>query len=284
MALIKAIVQKKEKTLIAEFPNNIYNLYGELQSIGITKPPQKVFISDDDEHDIRVKLYADSDIGNHLILLFNEKNSIADVNTAANAVRNSHEAIQDDLEQNILYDQYDTAEEMIADIRSMTYDAGTVSETFYFPLSGTIYDAEDDEVYEIDNRTLAANEDKIKMAIEEYIESDDYNMANFYDEAGKEKLLAADWGLEYIGDTLYGKVDIRLTEAMTDKEKAEFKDWISGQNSDGAGEGFEQQDIDTDDGALNVSFWHSGDDYFIYDQEEMDEYIKQQGSMQMGGM
>ena len=102
MALIKAIVQKEDKTLIAEFPNNIYNLYGELQSIGITKPPQKVFISDDDEHDIRVKLYADSDIGNHMILLFNEKNSIADVNTAANAVRNSHEAIQDDLEQNMI--------------------------------------------------------------------------------------------------------------------------------------------------------------------------------------
>lgn len=284
MALIKAIVQKEDKTLIAEFPNNIYNLYGELQSIGITKPPQKVFISDDDEHDIRVNLYADSDIGNHLILLFNEKNSIADVNTAANVVRNSHEAIQDDLEQNILYDQYDTAEEMIADIRRMTYDAGTVSETFYFPLTGTIYDAEDDEAYEIDNRTLAANEDKINEAIEEYIASDDYNMAYFYDEAGKEKLLSADWGLAYIGDTLYGKVDIRLTEAMTDKEKAKLKDWISGQNSDGAGEGFEQQDIEIDDGALNVSFWHNGDDYFIYDQEEMDEYIKQQGSMQMGGM
>lgn len=284
MALIKAIVQKEEKTLIAELPNNIYNLYGELQSIGILEPPQKVFIADDGGHDIRVKLYADSDIGNHLILLFNERNSLADVNTAANAVRNSHEAIQDDLEQNILYGQYDSAEEMIADIRSMTYDAGTVSETFYFPLTGTIYDAEDDEPYEIDNRTLAANEDKISEAIEEYIASDDYNMAYFYDKAGKEKLLSADWGLAYIGDTLYGKVDIRLTEAMTEQEKAELKEWISGQNSDGAGEGFEQQDIDTDDGALNVSFWHSGVDYFIYDQEEMDEYISQQGNMQMGGM
>ena len=48
--------------------------------------------------------------------------------------------------------------------------------------------------------------------------------------------------------------------------------------------GFEPRDIPTDEGELNVSFWHSGDDYFLYTQDEMDEYLSQQNGMKSGGM
>lgn len=48
--------------------------------------------------------------------------------------------------------------------------------------------------------------------------------------------------------------------------KADLKDWITGQNSDGLGEGFEQQEINIESysssGRICVSFWHSDDDYF----------------------
>ena len=47
---------------------------------------------------------------------------------------------------------------------------------------------------------------------------------------------------------------------------------------------FEQREIPTDDGDMYVSFWHPGDDYFIYTQEEMDEYINQGQGLKMGGM
>ena len=68
---------------------------------------------------------------------------------------------------------------------------------------------------------------------------------------------------------------------MTPAEEEILKDYIAGQNSDGWGEHFEQQPIDTEDGDLYVSFWNSGDDYSIMTQDELDEYIESQG-MKMG--
>lgn len=50
------------------------------------------------------------------------------------------------------------------------------------------------------------------------------------------------------------------------------------------GEGFEQRAIETKEGDLYVSFWNSGDGYFVYSQDEMDAYIRQQHEMRMGGM
>ena len=84
-------------------------------------------------------------------------------------------------------------------------------------------------------------------------------------------------------DELYGKVDVRLTEPMTEEEEKELRDWIRGQNSDGLGEGFEQREIPTDRGDLSVSFWDSGEGYFIKDDEEMDEYLGHFGQ-RFGGM
>ena len=39
--------------------------------------------------------------------------------------------------------------------------------------------------------------------------------------------------------------------------------WISGQNSDGFGEGLEQREFEIDDGEGYLSFWNSGDNYFM---------------------
>ena len=82
---------------------------------------------------------------------------------------------------------------------------------------------------------------------------------------------------------MFGKIECSLREALTDDETEILKDWISGQNSDGWGEGFEQRPIDTEDGDLYVSFWHSGSDYSIMSHDELDDYIDNQ-SLQIGGM
>ena len=94
----------------------------------------------------------------------------------------------------------------------------------------------------------------------------------------------ARWSVEEIGGVLYGRIDCRSAEAFTSEEIEAIKEGISGQNSDGFGEGFEQREISTDEGDLYVSFWHSGDDYFIHTQEEMDEYINQGNGLKIGGM
>ena len=104
-----------------------------------------------------------------------------------------------------------------------------------------------------------------------------------YDAGLKDKLASMVWGVEEYRGRLFGKIECSLKEEMTPTEEEILKDYISGQNSDGWGEHFEQQPIDTEDGDLYVSFWNSGDDYAIMTQDELDAYIESQG-MKMGGM
>ncbi len=283
--MINAIIQNNNgETLVWEFPGNIYELYHQFRSIGIQKPPSGVKLTDDEDAPIRVKLYAESELGNHLIRLLSEKHNLEDVEAVTSIVENARDIIKEDLEQEIINDQYSTPDELYDDIRQMLYDAGSVSVTFYFPLSGRIYDVEYGEDYQISNAHLQTFESEIREKFEIYMKRDAQNMAEYFDGSGKEKMLLADWGFVYIGDELYGKVDVRLTESMTPEEKENLKDWICGQNSDGLGEGFEQQDIETEDGTLYVSFWDSGNDYFIYDQEEMNLHIGGQLGQQFGGV
>ena len=76
-------------------------------------------------------------------------------------------------------------------------------------------------------------------------------------------------------------VDVTLNGEITEEDEAAIKDYISGQNSDGLGEGFEQQDIRVEEGILNVHFWSFAYDYQIYNEEEFDYHIESQG---MGAM
>ena len=48
------------------------------------------------------------------------------------------EDIKEELEQNILYDQYDSMDEVINAVRQMTQDAGPVKAVFFCPLVGNI--------------------------------------------------------------------------------------------------------------------------------------------------
>ena len=41
-----------------------------------------------------------------------------------------------------------------------------------------------------------------------------------------------------------------------------------GQAADGFGEGLEQREIKTNDGDIYVSFWHSGEDYFMENETD----------------
>ena len=59
-----------------------------------------------------------------------------------------------------------------------------------------------------------------------------------------------------------------------------MKDWISGQNSDGLGEGFEQRPIETVDGSIYVHFWNSGDEYFIVNANEIQKQLHPQTALQ----
>ena len=282
--MITAIIRNRENTLVLDFPRSIYDLYEKLRSIGIMQPPKRIPLTDNEDEDIGVKLFSESDFGQHLLLTLHEKNTIADANMLTLVIGSASEDIKEELEQNILYDQYGSMDEVISAVRQMTQDAGPVKAVFFCPLVGNI-DEGDGDMFTVGDSYLADSADEIADALNRYTANDENDMAAYYnkDDGVSEKLTSAVWSVELHGSRLFGRIDCSLKEALTAEETEALRDWLMGQCSDGLCEGFEQQPIDTMDGELFVSFWNSSDDYAMMTESEFDEYL-QQNEMQMGGM
>ena len=282
--MITAIIRNKENTLVLELPHSIYDIYEKLQSIGIMQPPKQIPLIDNEDEDIGVKLFSDNDFGNHLLLTLSEDNSLADANLLTYIVQNASEDIKEALEQDILYDQYGSMNEVVAAVRQMTQDAGPIKAVFFCPLVGNI-DEGDGDMFTVGDSYLADSVDEIADALNRYTANDENDMATYYnkDDGVSEKLTSAVCSVELHGGRLFGRIDCSLKEPLTTEETERLREWITGQCADGLGEGFEQQPIDTMDGELFVSFWNSGDDYAMMTESEFDEYL-QQNEMQMGGM
>ena len=76
------------------------------------------------------------------------------------------------------------------------------------------------------------------------------------------------WDIEIVNGTAYGKITCELDEPLNMDEQVELAEWISGQNSDGLGEGFEQRPVKTSDGELFVHLWEWNDDYFVLPEND----------------
>ena len=142
--MITAIIRNKNNTLVLDFPRSIYDLYEKLQSVGIMKSPKQIPLTDNEDEDIGVKLFSESDFGQHLLLTLHEKNTIADANMLTLVIGSASDDIKEELEQNILYDQYDSMDEVINAVRQMTQDAGPVKAVFFCPLIGNIDEGDGD--------------------------------------------------------------------------------------------------------------------------------------------
>ena len=282
--MITAIIRNKENTLVLELPHSIYDIYEKLRSIGIMQPPKQIPLTDNEDEDIGVKLFSDNDFGNHLLLTLSEDNSLADANLLTYIVQNASEDIKEALEQDILYDQYGSMNEVVAAVRQMTQDAGPVKAVFFCPLVGNI-DEGDGDMFTVGDSYLADSEDEINDALKEYTANDENDMAAYYneDDGVSEKLTSAVWSVELHGGRLFGRIDCSLKEPLTTEETERLREWITGQCADGLGEGFEQQPIDTMDGELFVSFWNSGDDYAMMTEDEFEDHL-QNTEMTIGGM
>ena len=233
--------------------------------------------------DAPIRLHADSDIGNGLLRILPDSDSLYDVRVTDESVSGVREELRDDLEANLVNEQYDITEELYADIKEMMKSLAGTKMSFFCPLTGNVSD-HDGDYYETDAYMINNNADAIEEAIAKE-QATEINMAEYVgDHAGiKDKLVFAEWGVEEHRGTLYGKIDCYLTESLTPDETERLRDAISGQNSDGLGEGFEQREIPVDEGDLYVSYWHSGDDYFLHTQDEMDAYLSPGNGMKFGG-
>ncbi len=86
------------------------------------------------------------------------------------------------------------------------------------------------------------------------------NLMDYFDgnPSIKEKVGQAVVSVENVDGILYGCTTLQLKEFLEPEELHELCGYITGQYSDGWGEGFEQRDIQVDDGTLNVHFWQGG--------------------------
>lgn len=218
-----------------------------------------------------------------MIKLFNDSHTLRDVNNLANAVMNAPDEVKEALESDILNDQFSTPDELIENVKKQTFEAGQYIETFYFPLVGMLEDEEYDDEYEVGNPFLMDYKWDISELVEKEQDADLGDMKDYFydDDNAQAKMVTARWDVAEKNGRLFGKVDFKLREPFTAEEKEKVREWVRGQNSDGFGEGLEQRPIETEDGDLYVSMWNSGDDYFIYDENEMNNYLSQQ---QSGGM
>ena len=67
---------------------------------------------------------------------------------------------------------------------------------------------------------------------------------------------------------LCGCATVIVDEDLTERGWNDLQDYITGQYSDGWGEGFEQRDIQVEDGILNVHFWQ--EDHFAFSVEKVE--------------
>ena len=125
-SMINAIIYHGENTLVLELPRSIYDIHEKLMSIGCPIAPGRIPLTDNEDDALRVKLYSRIEMGNHLIRILSEQNTLADANTLTFVVLK--------LGEKIAKDQYVSIPEIVADIRQMTYDAGPIKRTFYCPL------------------------------------------------------------------------------------------------------------------------------------------------------
>lgn len=107
----------------------------------------------------------------------------------------------------------------------------------------------------------------------DYLAEDD--MVDYFDEYKEigvtkdliKKVISINWELQTRDS---GKITVKTNALLTYKERKAVSRWISGQNSDGLGEGFEQQDFANYDvnrydyDGNEISVWDLDDDYEEY--------------------
>lgn len=223
----------------------------------------------------QIRMYADSDAGKALLALFNTIDPLYDVYILDRTIYDLNEEIKAKIEQNLLHDSYKNTDEIYDDIKAIMKSDANTKESFYCPLTGNM-DINEYCNVETANETLIENSDVIEeeLALQQ---ADEVYMAEYLNKGSNlgGKLVFAEWCVEKIQGSLYGRIDCYLTGSLTEEETARLKNAILRQNREGLGADFALEEFATEDGDLYVSFWHEGNDYFIYTENEMETYLSQ---------
>lgn len=258
------------------------NIYSALRELGINSLMQRLKVGEND-NGVTLKLVADNDFDAAIAkILIDNRDTLYDAILVAKRLNElKDDAIKEEIERNAVNEQYETKADIYEDIRKMKIGFSVSNEDFYCPLHVRLHDTEG---YDIDlvQEDIAQFEDAICERLE--AEQEDDEMTPYVGEQAdiEDKLLYAEWTVENRNGNLYGKISCYFREPITEGETERLKDTITGQNSDGFGEGFEQHPIRVDSEDIYVSFWDY-DDYFLKTRAEMDEYL-QKNDIKMGGI
>ena len=156
---------------------------------------------------------------------------------------------------------------------------------FYSPLTAEFFPDEPDwedesyneyEGYPMDGHDLLQYADAVDEAVKKDIADFNGDLMQYYheDDSVRSKVVSAVPSAKICGNKLCGCLTVELREPLNEGEQAALCDYISGQYSDGWGEGFEQRDIRVEDGKLYVHFWQDHDFELKRDVPDMTEFKK----------
>ena len=147
----------------------------------------------------------------------------------------------------------------------------------YMPLNATLYAYDDwgdldTEGTEMNGMELTGYEDQIRTALEKnrMPEEAERGIMHWYDKTDSvnDKVQSVVFSVESRNNRLWGVAECRVYEPLSPSEMGKLKDYITGQASDGWGEGFEQREIKTEEGNLYVSLWDSDNSWEILTEQE----------------
>ena len=271
--MLTAKIQSNNKETLVHFPCTKRALATKLSRIGIQTPTSKLSCETKPESEVKISISADEPRLQKLASLANKASSLESVNSVCAMFEEMPLNAQAELPERAEGGEIESFSELARNV--YMYKPTTVSEKYYCPLAVLVYDDYDGYYSDYDGDFAS----KYESAIREKLDlENDVNMEEYFDGSNSavSKLRSVVWGVEDIKGVLYGCITAELTDHLTESEKEELKDWICGQNSDGFGEGFEQRPIRISEGEMYVSFWNSSNEYFIYDEKEMQSYLKEQ--------
>ena len=142
------------------------------------------------------------------------------------------------------------------------------ADAFYYNEYGDM----ENESYPLDGRELLSHQGDILAALGKNRKPEEVKrgIMHWYDgnDSVDDKVKSVVFTVEEREGKLWGVAECQVVGTLTPEELSALKEYITGQASDGWGEGFEQREIDIGDGDLYVHLWNFSDNWQIQTEEE----------------